>query len=622
MSGNVLTNDSDLDDGDGTLDPLTVTDVDGTAVAASGDTTITGSEGGELVIAADGSFTYTPGERTPASRPEGIDSYAESFEYTVSDGALTDTATLTLQVNGDNVTPDVIFGSGNSNGGFTTSTQADSDGNLVELGLRAKLRFDENNAPQNEFNANGDGTYTFDNDVAPGGFSDLLTTPIWSFEWSVNTDADAAAGSEDSFLDGLTYLLEIDGDAGAGTNFELSFDPINPAPPTIPFFDNAIGDNGTGNGAGSTAGDAASYATLIGTNNVAQNSSNYEFLNEFGTIIDQFDPTDEGTYTIRLTAFDGGTEVTSVEIDINIVAENDQPFFTSGNTFDADENQLLVGTIEADDFDVDDNLTYSITGGADGARFRIDSVTGELTFDAAPNFEAPGSADGDNAFEVQVTVDDNSTVPGAPNTAVQTITVNVVDQNDDPVAQGDTDTVDEEGILNVDAANGVLANDTDEDDDSLSVTEVTDGTATVVAGTAIDAVDGGIFTINADGSYTFNPNGDFNDLAVDEDRETSVTYTVSDGQGGSDTATLTVTVTGENDAPVAVDDAPVDLSDINDPLVMNEDGTLSIAASTLLGNDTDPDTSDNPNLSISAVTDATIDFGNGPVVVATDCSGG
>ncbi|MDZ7788661.1 MAG: putative Ig domain-containing protein [Halofilum sp. (in: g-proteobacteria)] len=65
--------------------------------------------------------------------------------------------------------------------------------------------------------------------------------------------------------------------------------------------------------------------------------------------------------------------------------------------------------------------------------------------------------------------------------------------------------------------------------------------------------DGGQFTINADGSYDFDPNGAFEDLAVGESRDTSVSYRITDGEGGTDTATLTVTVNGENDVPTGRD---------------------------------------------------------------------
>ena len=45
------------------------------------------------------------------------------------------------------------------------------------------------------------------------------------------------------------------------------------------------------------------------------------------------------------------------------------------------------------------------------------------------------------------------------------------------------------------------------------------------------------------------------DLAVGATRDTTLTYQISDGNGGTDTATITVTVSGVNDAPVATDDA-------------------------------------------------------------------
>lgn len=64
---------------------------------------------------------------------------------------------------------------------------------------------------------------------------------------------------------------------------------------------------------------------------------------------------------------------------------------------------------------------------------------------------------------------------------------------------------------------------------------------------------GGLFTINPDGSYSFDPNGEFDDLAVGETRDTTISYTIDDGEGGTDTATVTLTVTGVNDAPVPVD---------------------------------------------------------------------
>ncbi|GEQ98847.1 hypothetical protein JCM17844_24840 [Iodidimonas gelatinilytica] len=61
----------------------------------------------------------------------------------------------------------------------------------------------------------------------------------------------------------------------------------------------------------------------------------------------------------------------------------------------------------------------------------------------------------------------------------------------------------------------------------------------------------GSVTVNADGSYIFDPADGFQDLAVGESRDVTFTYQVDDGNGGFATATVTITVTGTNDAPIA-----------------------------------------------------------------------
>lgn len=206
-----------------------------------------------------------------------------------------------------NVTPDVIFGSGNANGSFTVDRS-----NGIELGLRGKLRFDSNNQPQNTFNSNGAGVYSFQPGTPPIGFgfaANSPTTPVWSFEWSVNTDFDGTSGL---FLDDLTYELGMDFDPSIATNFQ-TFDPIIPGPA-----DHALGDNSTPNGGGTV--DIPNYGANIGVFNVAQNSWNYEFFNDAPWNI--FDPNDTGTYDIFLRAIDAsGNEVSRVDIQINIIPE-------------------------------------------------------------------------------------------------------------------------------------------------------------------------------------------------------------------------------------------------------------------------------------------------------------
>jgi len=95
----------------------------------------------------------------------------------------------------------------------------------------------------------------------------------------------------------------------------------------------------------------------------------------------------------------------------------------------------------------------------------------------------------------------------------------------------------------------LLANDTDPDaSDVLTITAVGGAAGNVATATA--GTGGGLFTINADGSYDFDPNGEFEGLDVGETAMTTISYTVDDGNGGTDTATVTLTVQGVNDAPI------------------------------------------------------------------------
>ncbi len=108
--------------------------------------------------------------------------------------------------------------------------------------------------------------------------------------------------------------------------------------------------------------------------------------------------------------------------------------------------------------------------------------------------------------------------------------IDVVDlQNQVPVALDDSFVTDEDVALNVPAA-GVLGNDSDGDLDPL--------TAVLDAGPA----NAQSFTLNADGSFDYTPNADFNGAD-------SFTYFANDGQANSVAATVAITVNAVNDAP-------------------------------------------------------------------------
>ncbi|MFD0797126.1 HYR domain-containing protein [Maribacter chungangensis] len=221
-----------------------------------------------------------------------------------------------------NVVPDAIFGSGNANGGFTVNQTGE-----VELGLRAKVRYP---VPQNTFNGNGDGTYSH-----LAGAGSPASRALWNFEWSVNTDP---AGTTGTKLDGLTYEMGMDFDPSMGTAYFV-FDPIN----AQPLADHAIGDNATANGGGTVATDAAGYAALLAANNVAQNSWNLDFFNEF--VPTAFDPVVDGTYDIYLKAMDGTGAVVG-ETHITVVVGNGGGAGALPTTLDFTEADLGANTVE------------------------------------------------------------------------------------------------------------------------------------------------------------------------------------------------------------------------------------------------------------------------------------
>ncbi|WP_425339016.1 Ig-like domain-containing protein [Nitrosopumilus adriaticus] len=98
--------------------------------------------------------------------------------------------------------------------------------------------------------------------------------------------------------------------------------------------------------------------------------------------------------------------------------------------------------------------------------------------------------------------------------------------NTPPVAEDDEYTIDEDTVLN----NDVTTNDSDAEDDILTVT-------------LVDDVSNGILVFNSDGTFEYTPNENY--FGSD-----SFTYFVNDGSEDSNIATVSITVNAVNDAPV------------------------------------------------------------------------
>ena len=97
---------------------------------------------------------------------------------------------------------------------------------------------------------------------------------------------------------------------------------------------------------------------------------------------------------------------------------------------------------------------------------------------------------------------------------------------------------------------------------------------TFAVGVAVGTEATGYVTIAADGGLTFDAGGAYEALAAGDTAERTITYTLADALGTQDTATVTLTIEGRNDAPVARDDTAT-LSAVRtavlDPLGNDED---------------------------------------------------
>lgn len=231
------------------------------------------------------------------------------------------------------------------------------------------------------------------------------------------------------------------------------------------------------------------------------------------------------TYKVQVTADDGRGGTTLQLITVTVTAVNDNsPIFTSDATFEAEENQTAVGTVTATDDDSPaDTVTFSITGGADAAKFLL-SNAGVLTFGAPLDFEHPTDANTDGIYALQVTASD-----GHGHTTVQNISVTLLGVNDNsPVfTSSSTFNIAE----NATQVGTVTATDADLPTVSLFYT-ITGG------------ADAEAFTITPEGVLSFQSAPDFelpDDVGGNNVYEVQVT--VDDGEGRETVQNITVTVT-------------------------------------------------------------------------------
>ncbi|WP_371395684.1 cadherin-like domain-containing protein [Fretibacter rubidus] len=435
-----------------------------------------------------------------------------TFTYTITDGDAPITNTVTITVEGRNDAPVAVAvtGAANEDGpsvtvnaNFTDADTSDTHtysvdttgtvGSVIDNG-DGTFSYDANG--QFEALAQGEtttDTFTYTVDDGNGGTStETVTITITGQNDAPTVSADLALNrSEDSFtlfIDLAQNATDVDNDARLFID-----DLVQTSGRTV---DTILFEGGTG--------------------------LQLDFMDTFQDLDDG--ETEDLVFTYDVTDENGASVSTS--LTLTVVGSNDAPTATA-LTFTTDEDQApLVVDLLASANDVDTNDTLSISDFVQTTgRPAVPIIDGtNLTVNPA-DFQdlAVGESE---VLTFTYTITDGD----APIT--NTVTITVEGRNDAPVAVAVTGSANEDG-----PSVTVSANFTDVDSSDTHTYSV-DTTGTV--GSVID---------NGDGTFSYDANGQFEALALNETTTDTFTYTVDDGNGGTSTETVTITITGQNDAP-------------------------------------------------------------------------
>ena len=496
-------------------------DVDGDSLTIA---SVSSGTGGTAELNPDGTVTFTPNADFNGDA---------DFTYTVTDGDLTsNTATVTVDVAAVNDAPvaadDSLMATEDTPVTYTAAqllgNDSDVDGDSLTI---ASVSSGTGGTAE----LNPDGTVTF--------------TPNADF----NGDADFTYTVTDGDLTSNTATVTVDvaavNDAPVAADDSLMATEDTPVTYTAA---QLLGNDSD------VDGDSLTIASVSsGTGGTAE-------LNPDGTVTFTPNADFNGDADFTYTVTDGDLTSNTATVTVDVAAVNDAPVAADDSLMATEDTPVTYTAAQllGNDSDVDgDSLTIaSVSSGTGG--------TAELNPDGTVTFTPNADFNGDADFTYTVTDGDLTS-----NTA--TVTVDVAAVNDAPVAADDSLMATEDTPVTYTAAQ-LLGNDSDVDGDSLTIASVSSGT-------------GGTAELNPDGTVTFTPNADFNGDA-------DFTYTVTDGDLTSNTATVTVDVAAVNDAPVAADDS----------LMATEDTPVTYTAAQLLGNDSDVD---GDSLTIASVSSGT-----------------
>jgi ribosomal protein S9 len=369
--------------------------------------------------------------------------------------------------------------------------------------------------------------------------------------FKVSPDYEAAGDSGANNIYDITVTASDGGLSSAARAVAVTVTNVDEAPSITSGGSASFAENATGTVYTAIGSDPESMAlsyTLGGTDaglfdiNAASGAVTFKVSPDFEAAGDSGA---NNVYDITVTASDGGLSSAARAVAITVTDVNDAPVITSNGggaaaSINVAENTTAVTTVVATDADVGQTVTYSITGGADSAKFSIVPGTGVLTFATAPNFEVPTDVGADNVYDLVVTATDDGSPTG---TQTQSIAVTVTNVSPAPTLAAISKSGLEDTTVTFTAANFTSAFTDPESGPLTSITVVTLPATGLLKLSGINVTASQVITLANLGNLTYVP-------AANENGEKTFTATATDGSLTSAAATVTMTLTAVNDAPV------------------------------------------------------------------------
>jgi VCBS repeat-containing protein len=556
----VMVNDSDPVEGD----PLSIISAFPVLTVEGGTVTLDDKGNADPT---DDTLLYSP---LPAYHSPSV---ADTFTYTISDGMDTDTATVSIIVNDAPIVVDDAY-------------SIDEDTTLVVPGLPGLEVLDNDSDPN--ITPPADTLQAVLTSPASNGTVTVFN-PDGSFTYQPNLNFFGVDSFTYDACDDLLVGL-CDGATVTVTVNSINDDPVAVDDTTRTNVDIPVVIDVLANDTDVDVGDILSVSdpplgvpTATAFGSVVNNGGNVTYTPNLGFFgID--------TFIYEVSDGNGGTDTATVTVTVSSApTANDDPDPGPPTTgpYDVDEdgvlNVVLPGVLNNDTDPNGDALTVVLdTDVSEGTLFL--SMFGGFNYTPNPNFE------GTDSFTYHA-VD-----PGGLPSNIATVTITVNALEDDPVAVSDSATTVEDTPVSI----TVLINDSDPDGDPLSISAIQDPTD---QGGAVIINDNGTPGDTTDDYLDYTPALDyFSPPGVPD----TFTYTIADGTGRFDTATVSVTVTTLNDDPVAVTDSrltdpgigidiyilandydvdgdPIELTTVTQP----PNGTVTINDNILIGDRTD-----------------------------------